>query len=271
MAIDQPFSKRNRYSSAKEITIREDAPETLRYFVLDKARELEYAPSSLRLVICRALRVRPDPDNWSEYPNIWSEVQELMYRCDWFKVYDIIEALRTSFARNDENTGMRDAEVFSDAINEFFFEEGIGWQLVDGQVRTRGTEAFEEIVNKATKSLETSERPTAANHLNEALLDLSRRPKPDLPGAIYHSMGALECLARDITDDSKATLGEILKRHPNLLPKPLDTAVSQIWGYASNQARHVEEGREPAREEAELIVGLSAAISTYLIRKKDRI
>ena len=80
-------------------------------------------------------------------------------------------------------------------------------------------------------------------------------------------MGSLECVARDVTGDEKATLGEILKRNPNLLPKPLDTAVSQVWGYASTEARHVQEGREPEREEAELIVGLSAAVSTYLTRK----
>ena len=269
MANKEPFSKRNRYASiSKEITIWEDAPETLRYFVLDKARELEYAPSTLRVVICRALRKRPDPDNWSEYPNIWNEVQELMYGCEWFKVYDIIEALYASFARNDENSGTQDAEAFSDATNALFAEEGIGWQLVNGQIITRGNEVFEQVVNKATDSLQDSERPTAAKHLREALLDLSRRPHPDLAGAVYHSMGSLEALARDITDDPRATLGEILKRHPALLPKPLNASILQIWGYASNQARHVEEGREPTREEAELVVGLCAAISTYLSRRK---
>ena len=61
-------------------------------------------------------------------------------------------------------------------------------------------------------------------------------------------------MARDLTGDPKATLGEILKRHPGLLPRPLDTALSQVWGYASNEARHV-------------LVGLSATISTYLLRK----
>jgi hypothetical protein len=56
----QPFSRRNSLSGGpKGITIREDAPEALRYFVLDTARQLEYAASSLRTIICRALQVRP--------------------------------------------------------------------------------------------------------------------------------------------------------------------------------------------------------------------
>ena len=67
--------------------------------------------------------------------------------------------------------------------------------------------------------------------------------------------------------DPKATLGEVVKRNPDLLPKPLDTALSQLWDYASNGARHVQEGREPAREEAELLVGLAAVLATYLTRK----
>jgi hypothetical protein len=62
-------------------------------------------------------------------------------------------------------------------------------------------------------------------------------------------------------------LGEVLKRNAGLLPKPLDTALSQVWGYASNEARHIEEGREPGRDVAELVLGLCAAVSTFLTRK----
>jgi hypothetical protein len=274
MALEQPFSKRNRYSSgAKEITIREDAPENLRYIVLQTAIDLDWRPSALRPILCRVLRVPPDPNSRKEYPNawgdpnVWEEVQDLMYGCDWFKVYDIIEALHAQLAKNDQTRGGTDAAQFAEALNEFFIEEGIGWQLVDGKIVTRGTEAFEAVVTDATSALETSQRPTAAKHLHEALEDLSRRPQADLPGAAYHAMGSLECVARDLTGDPKATLGVILKRHPGLLPKPLDEALSQVWGYASNEARHVVEGREISREEAELLVGLSATVSTYLMRK----
>jgi AbiJ N-terminal domain 4 len=178
MPMEQPFSKRHRYSGgAKEITIREDAPENLRYFTLETAVELGWGPYSLRDILCRVLRVPPDPSNWSEYPNVWGEVQGLMYGCDWFKIYDIIEALHASMVKNDRNALSKHAPQFAEALNEFFIDEGIGWQLVNGQIVTRGTEAFEGVVTQAASALEATERPTAAKHLHEALQDLSRRPQ----------------------------------------------------------------------------------------------
>ena len=39
------------------------------------------------------LRVRPNANNWTDYPNVWGEIENLVYRCEWAKVYDIIEAL----------------------------------------------------------------------------------------------------------------------------------------------------------------------------------
>jgi hypothetical protein len=269
MPPKQPFSRRHHFNKSPiEITVREEAPENLRYFVLETARNLGWSPLPLRANLCSVLRVRPDPNNWSEFPNMWGEVQELMYGCEWYHVYDFIEALHKKMTENDAEEGETDAVQFAKAVNDFFFEEGIGWQLADGYIITRGTEAFEAVVMEATAALKASERPTAATHLHEALQDLSRRRAADLAGAVYHAMGSLECVAREFTGDSKATLGEALRRYPGLLPKPLDTALSQIWGYASNEARHIQEGRETRREEAELLVGLAAALSTYLTRKK---
>jgi hypothetical protein len=261
------FSKRHGFVQAKEITIREDAPENLRYFVLQTVVDLGYLPSLLRSILCGVLRRRPDPNNWSEYPNVWEEAQELIFGCPWYKVYDVIEALHAHFVECDQDRHSKGAVRFAEAINQFFIEEGIGWQLLDGEIVNRGSEAFETAVKTAAAELKRDERPTAASHIHESLQALSRRPEPDLGGAVYHAMGSLECVARDITGDSKATFGEILKHYPGLLPKPVDDALAKIWGYASNEARHVAEGREPDREEAELIVGLSAAVATYLTRR----
>lgn len=60
---------------------------------------------------------------------------------------------------------------------------------------------------------------------------------------------------------------ELMLQRPELFPPPLGQAVSQVYGYASNNGRHLLEGGEPSLEEAELIVGLSGVLCRYLGRK----
>jgi hypothetical protein len=66
--------------------------------------------------------------------------------------------------------------------------------------------------------------------------------------------------------NERATLGEIIKQYPGLIPRPLDESVAKAWGYASEMARHIREGRKPRRKEVELIVGLAATVAVYLNR-----
>jgi hypothetical protein len=275
MAIDspkKPFSKRYGYKAQpKEIAVWEDAPESLRHFVLDTAVEMGYGPHSLRDAVCSVLHTRPDPGNWSEYPNVWGEVEGLVYGCDWFKFYDFVEKVYQGVSKRWPNDGYYSKEAqrakhFQDALNEFFIDEGIGWQMIEGEIVTRGTETFESNVHGAVAVLEAAGRTTARDEIHEALIDLSRRPEADLTGAVQHAMAALECVARDVCGDDKATLGEVIRRYPGTIPKPLDESVAKAWGYASEMARHIREGRKPERKEVELIVGLAATVATYLSR-----
>lgn len=264
------FSTRYGYKSPKsEIKIRHDAPDNLRWEIVIAFYEApikafgegtqKKEPSALRNIVCSVLRKRPDASNWSEYPNIDGEVQSLIDQCDWYCVYDIIEAICVSLNSPEQ-------EAFSTTLNEFFQEESIGWQIRDGKVEYRDEEEFEELTQAAILSLTTSGRTTAKQELQEALKDLSRRPVPDTTGAIQHAMASLECLMRD-TRNSKATLGGLLKEFPGLIPKPLDIAVEKAWAYASERGRHLLEGKDPSLEEAELIVHICAVLISYLSKK----
>lgn len=267
-AMTDRFSKRHGYheSHEKEISVRQDAPHELRGVLVQLAYECGFRPQSLREVVCRLLRKRPDQNNWSEYPNIDREVHELVDDCDWYRVYDIIEGLAVAMG---EAPYSYDAGKFESELNDYFLENGIGWKLSAGVIEMRGPEVFEEVVVTAEHALETRKLSTARNELHEALRDLSRRPSPDVTGAIQHSMAALECVAREACGDEKANLGDIMKRYGDIVPRPLDEAISKAWGYASENARHIREGREPTFEEAELVVGIVSALSTYLARKHE--
>jgi hypothetical protein len=256
------FSKRQGYTSTnKEIIIREDAPLELRNFIVQSVEYLQKKPSFLRRIICKVLNKFPDTvNNWGEYPYILEEVNSLISNCEWFHVYDIIEALW-------EELDLDEREEFSNQLNEYFNENGIGWKIEFGLIETRGNENFEKVISKVSNVLVSAKLLTANEEIKEAITDLSRRPNPDITGAIQHSLACLECVCREAIGDKKATLGELIKKANGIIPKPLDRAIEKIWGWTSEQGRHLQEGRKPEYLEAELVVDLSAAIANYLGKK----
>lgn len=271
MSRRRSFSERHGHAPGDApISIRNDAPHELRGVIVDIAYEAGLSPSPLRILVCRVLRTREDPSNWTEYPNVDSEVRGLVDTCEWFEVYDIIEAIAEKLGKDYSLFAKGQGKgpvLFEEELNRYFRKAGIGWQLVDGELLVRGPEAFEESVRAARSTLEDRGHDTAQREINEALRDLSRRPEPDLTGAVQHAMAALECVAREVTGDRNATLGEILKKHPNLFPRPVDQALGKLWGYASEYGRHLREGREPDEAEAELVVGLASVAATYAAKK----
>lgn len=231
-------------------------------------------PHSMRSIVCRVLREREDPGNWTAFPNVDCEVRGHLDSCEWYKVYDIVEALHAAVELEDERSPKEDgtsrAEHFASELNDYFRTQGIGWQLVDGRVQVRGPALFERAVSDARSVLEQAGRLTAANEIHQALMDLSQRPQPDLTGALQHGLAALECAVRDVCGDEHATLGQLLKRYPESVPPPLDGALTRIWGFASEQGRHLREGREPVEAEVVLAVEVAAAAISYLGRRFSR-
>lgn len=266
------FSQRHGFEQPDApITIRSEAPVWLRSFVVRLAYDAGLGPSTLREMLCELLLESPDPSNWSEYPNVDNEVRGLISQAEWFRVYDFIELLCERLANPDRlpGFGMNQDKLdeLTQKLNEAFRRKGVGWQLVDGHIEVRGEESFEKSVRTAIALTGETGRSVAGRELHEALHDLSKRPTPDITGAIQHGMAALECIARDVTGDQNATLGDLIKRTPGLLPAPLDKGIEKIWGYASDQARHIREGKTPDIREAELVVGLAGSVATYLMRK----
>lgn len=249
---DNPsFSERHGLAAVHpEIDIWNDAPDFLRFTVLNAAYEIPWIkPSALRDIVCKLLRKMPNPSNWSEYPNISGEVESLVYNCEWYRVYDIMEKVAHFIGAH----GSREESLaFQRELNETMRALGIGWQLWDGLVVPRGTDAYESLFNDARATLEDPETKVAQNELSEAIRDLARRPNPDLSGAVQHAMAALESVARHVTGLPKPTLGQIVGGMSNPIPKPLDEAIGKIWGYASEEARHGRENRQMTREEAQL-------------------
>lgn len=116
-----------------------------------------------------------------------------------------------------------------------------------------------------SKGLETSRR-----ELVEAGRDITRRPEPDLTGAVQHSRAALECVAREVAGHRDMTLSKILSQPPDILPDThLKEAALKLWDCASDRGVHLREGDSPTYTEAKLIVVRSWWLCLYLARKYE--
>jgi hypothetical protein len=198
--------------------------------------------------------------------------QRVLLTCPWFRVYDVIEDIFGQMVsyETDSYEQYPRSVPFERAINDYFKHVGIGWQLVEGKIVTRGDEAFEDTVKTAVAVLGEDAKPTAARHLHLAISALSTRPKADTSGAVAHATSAVECVLGEITGETM-TLGKYLDEYPTLFHKALKKGLDGIYGYASDEgARHGKEGTEPAREEAEFVVAVCAAVCTLLTRKRPK-
>lgn len=262
---DPSFSNRFGYHGPEiEISVREDAPTVVRDGILMLGYAAGLSSDAMRDLLCQVLLVRPDPNNWSP-SNVEHEVSGLIDGASWFKIYDFAERIHAAIGKRDYSG--EGQKRFEEQLNQLFREKGVGWKMKQGILVARGSEAFTLATGHATYVMQSSGTPTAANEIHEALRDISRRPNADVTGAIQHAMAALECVAREI-DGSSDTLGQIIKRLS--MPAPLDGSLHQLWGFASQQGRHIQEGREPSFEEAELVVTIASAVSVYLLRRRIR-
>ena len=273
MAGSQSFSKQHGYSiQPKDITTREDAPKDFRFALLEITREIahrhlgQYPETGIRDVVANSLRRWLDPSVW-RYQDAWEQVEKAVYGCDWFRVYDLVEAFHGYF----RGAAPIASAEFRDEINGVLIEQGIGWQLgEEGNVVTRGDEGFENAVKTAATVLEQDDKPTAAGRLRFAIAALSSKPSADTSGAVSHATSAVECVLGEITGEA-LTLGAYLNKHPNLFHPALRTAIDKIYGYACDEgARHGKEGTEPGRDEAEFVLATCAAACTLLTRKRPK-
>lgn len=278
-----PFSVRQGLIAAPAIRYRDDLPKQLREPIFQTCRR--YLPPDFLWERVQAIMnpygIDEMPRGGSiaiakeeDHPDIVAAKQALL-NCEWFRLYDVVEDLyrelvhyESEFAPEDEKPR---AYPFRNDLNEYFRYAGIGWQLSsDGQIVTRGDDAFEQTVHTAEQELNNAGRTTAANRLKKAVQGLSARPQADTAGAISHATGAIECVLHDITGQA-TTLGRYLNRHTTLFPASMRKALDGLWGFSSEEgARHGREGAEPARADAEFIVAVSAAVTTYLNRKHPR-
>jgi len=255
------FSEREGIAAEETpISVRYEAPAEFRALVPILLERQGLSSRMLNEYVCRFLIV-PEDGNWSR-DNLRDETRYNLKKASWYKLYEFVEKVYDDLS---EHRLLPEywVDEFEVDVNRFFVERGFGWVMSKGVIRAR-LEAPEQTVVEATLvALEADDHTTAAKELREAIRDLSRRPDPDLTGAIQHACASLECLARTISGKPSKTLGQL----KGVFPTPLDGAVDKLWGFSSQIGRHVEEGRDPELADAIAVVGFAATLSSYLLER----
>ncbi len=263
--MTQRFSYRHGYARTKPQTlIREDAPNSLREAIC--AMSEDYNPGHVSLLNRIYLLTGQHPRDKPRVGNDMAAalVRGFLNKCEWFHVYDTIEIIHELL----QESGFWGPTIrFEEEVNEYFVVTGIGYQLVDGKIEHRGDEDFEDTFASAVSLTAEAGLPRAQSEIREARRALSRRPDPDLSGAITHAMNAWLSVARAIIGDDNADPREILRRKPDLAPKPLDQVITGTWGYSSQYGRKASETKSPTYSQAELVVHVSAAATAYIVRE----
>ena len=263
----ESFSVRYGYGgNTPPIKFIDTMPDGFYYSLLQCACNSGLSSGEIYSIIAYRLGIIIDKEKvkWAHDETNFSNALDLLVKCEWYERYNIAEILFSLLKRKDKHK----SNSYVLHMNRYFSMNGIGWEFSEnGKVERRHERALKKSVEDASNALEERGMPNTADMINDAMKAMSHRPDPQTIDAINHAIGAVESVSKEILD-SKKSLGKIISQLE--IPKPLDQAVEKLWGFSSGNTRHREEKKKPKIEDAELVIHVSAAICTYLIKKKQQ-
>ena len=175
--------------------------------------------------------------------------------CEWFEAYDFLEVVSEFKSDLLGNRGRTE-------INEVLTLENSAYRFVDKQI----VEVTDEIEIGAIEDGLSDAHQLVKQHLDAALRMLGDRTSPDYRNSVKESISAVESACKLITGNSKATLGDALKRIQSLHPS-FSKAFQSLYGYTSDASgiRHalVEESAV-SYADAKFMLVTCAAFVSYL-------
>jgi AbiJ N-terminal domain 4 len=160
--------------------------------------------------------------------NGYGIMKEHFLRCPWFEVYDMIE-----WFLQDSDSLMNDAGITF--LNNILERENSAYRVVGREV----AEITDENEIKAIEDALAIPEDPVRQHISRALQFLSDREAPDYRNSIKEAISAVEASCRLVSGLSNATLGDALKKIPNIHPA-LQKSFLALYGFTSdsNGIRH---------------------------------
>jgi hypothetical protein len=137
------------------------------------------------------------------------------------------------FIVQQNNVGLSTGRI-TDALNNVLVRELSAYRIVSNVVTDITDEAEIEMLEQA---LEDDRFSGVAGHLASALDHYSNRAHPDYRNSIKESISAVESMARIVSGNPKATLGDALKTIAarGALHTSLKDGFLKLYGYTSDE------------------------------------
>ena len=259
--IDRSFSEREGLRSGGPL-VYDNAPDSVRYGIREVLTVIGYlTPTAQRRVLCPALRISPDKDNWSDYPNVDNEVVDLLTTTSWCKFYDSLERIPL-YLQSDV------VATYYERINALLADEMVGYRFESDRLARVGTAEFQTAVVAARTALQDERFAEPRRQFNRAYEFRNNFP-PDWPNAIKEAVNSVEGVLQVIYDRPGVALPTIVNDNlPSDLPGGIRRLFGSLYSHGSGTvgARHASiGGNDPTGPRAELAIHLAAALHAFVV------
>lgn len=191
----------------------------------------------------------------------------------WYLVYDLVESIVIAV---EEVFGARAGERIIQGFNNSLQRERSGYRFIGKQlVPITNDEETKEIEDALSKAASEPRLSVVGTHLSKSLRLYSDRQAPDYANSIKEAISAVESLAKIITGNSGATLGDAIGKVGTKIGihRALVDGIKKIYGYTSDEAgiRHgAATGATTDFEDARFMVLFCSSLINYLLVKSEK-
>jgi len=184
------------------------------------------------------------------------------FQAEWYEVFDLLEWI----CQFDRQKFRNNAASF---FNSMLEQEMSAYRIIDNVIIQITDEAEVREIESAIENSKSTNLSGVTEHLRSALEKLADRKNPDFRNSIKESISAVESIAKIISENPKAELGEALKAIEDKvgLHPALKKGFLSIYGYTSDEGgiRHaLTESSNSELEDAKYMLVACAAFVNYL-------
>ncbi len=187
------------------------------------------------------------------------QLQYMVQQLPWDELFEVVETFVNA---------VEDVNILH-LINSGLKMDNVGWRLDKNGKFTRLEQdpSARIAVARASDALQDERLAEVRKHYSKALSLFNTLRQPDSENAIKETILCLEEVGKIVASLPKGTLGEIADHlGGKVIPKPLDSVLRALHGYASqNWIRH--SGGRVSSDEAEFVIVMASNCIAYLTTK----